>query len=106
MDQIATPEKIKPELKPTDYQRRFAQGRAEARMTLQAVADAAGISLQAISQFEKGKSSISLAHFLPACDAMKLRVEWVLKDIGPMFDGARPEPNTRKKRPAKRATSE
>ncbi|MBG8556174.1 helix-turn-helix domain-containing protein [Hymenobacter guriensis] len=86
----------------TDYQRRFAEGRAEASFTLQAVADVVGISKAAVSQFEKGKSSLSLDKFLKACEALNLRTEWVLHGKGKMFDGERPAPQRVQGRPARR----
>lgn len=66
---------------------RFRQARLLSRRTLADTADAAGVSLQAISQFERGLNGLQLASFVAACDAMRLRVEWVLKGTGETFDG-------------------
>lgn len=103
MTEANTPTDLKQSYTPTDYQRRFKQARETAGLTLASVAGAVGCSLQAIAQFEKGVSSISLANFLKACEAMKVRTDWVLHGSGKMFDGAPPEPTRERGRPARRA---
>jgi len=87
---------------PSMIQLRFAYARREVGFPLKKVAEGAGISFQAIAQFEKGQQSLKIEHFVAACDAMHVRVEWVLKGKGEIFDGEKPEPTSRLKRPAHR----
>jgi transcriptional regulator with XRE-family HTH domain len=86
----------------TDYQKRFGQGRKEAGLTLQELGDAVGMSPQAVSQFERGKDSISLVNFLAAVAAMGLRVEWVLTGRGRMWEKNPPAKQEPRKRAAAR----
>jgi transcriptional regulator with XRE-family HTH domain len=97
--ETVAPAEIKQGLKP-DYCIRFQQGRKAAGISLAKVGAAAGVSLQAIGQFENGKQRLDLEVFAAACEAMKLDVRWVLFGRGEMFDGPAPVP--KKGRPAKR----
>lgn len=69
---------------------RFAAGRAAAGLTLKQVAAGAGVSFVAVSQFERGVSSMSLAVFLRCCARLHLRTDYVLHGTGPVFIGGRP----------------
>jgi transcriptional regulator with XRE-family HTH domain len=80
------------------YNERFRQGRLRANFSLAQAGAAAGVSLQAIGQFELGKQSMKLDNFLKACDAMKLDVKWVLKGEGRMFGFSTPPAPKRAKR--------
>lgn len=85
-----------------DVRVRFRAGRLAAGFSLASAGAAAGVSLQAIGQFEQGKQGLQLAHFVAACAAMRLNVKWVLQGEGAMFDGARPNGGRKAGRPAAR----
>lgn len=95
MDQITIIPEVKSLFIPTEYQRRFKEGRLAAGASLQSVAEAVGISLQAIGQFELGKQSMKIENFLKACEHLQLRTDWVLHGTGARFTGARPKPTKR-----------
>jgi transcriptional regulator with XRE-family HTH domain len=104
MNQPDIAPKIKQEFTPTDYQKRFKEGRLAAGASLQSVAEAVGISLQAIGQFELGKQSMKIDNFLKACEFLNLRTDYVLHGTGSRFVlGKRPAPTRRGGRPADRA---
>jgi len=97
---IEAPE-IKQELNPT-FHARFREGRKLAGYSLRAVGEAAGVSLQAISNFEAGRQQLQLANFIAACDLLHLNVRWVLKGLGTMWEGgppARTKPRTARRVP-------
>ncbi|GAA4393508.1 helix-turn-helix transcriptional regulator [Hymenobacter koreensis] len=81
-----------------DYRSRLAKGRELAGMTLKDLAEALGVSLQNVSQVERGKQSMTVERLLQTCAVLRLRTEWVLHGTGPMFVGG-----SVGKRPAKRA---
>lgn len=91
--------KIKPSLN-TELRARFKDGRKRAGKSYEAVGKAAGVSLQSISQFEKGLQRLDIEAFAAACEFLRLDVRWVLFGRGEMFDG--PTPIPKKGRPAKR----
>lgn len=90
---------------PTDYQKRFSQVRKEGHFTLKQVADELEVSVPAISQFELGKSSISLVNFLKACEVMGVRTEWVLHGTGRVWTRSKPLAEPVRKRAAARTTA-
>lgn len=87
----------KPALKP--WQERLEQGRLAAGWTLKDLAQQLGVSLQNVSQVEKGRQSMTVERLLDTCAALNLRTEWVLHGTGRQFVGSPPTP-TGKPRPA------
>lgn len=88
-NETVAPSKVKQDLL-ADVRARFRAGRLAAGFSLARTGAAAGVSLQAIGQFEQGRQGLQLVHFVTACAAMRLDVKWVLQGVGEMFDGARP----------------
>lgn len=75
--------------RPAAYQRRFHEARAAAGASLKEVAEAAGVSVAAVSQFERGLSSMSLPVFVAACAFLGVRCGCILEGEGRLFVGAR-----------------
>ena len=100
MDELLTTYALKQNFS-ADYRVRFRQGRQAAGFSLRAVGEACGISLQAISQFERGAQRLDLENFVLACDVMNLNVRWVLRGLGEMFEGSQPIPTRKSGRPAR-----
>ena len=108
MEQPDTAQKLNNDLnkeapQPTDYQARFSMARKAAGVSLKSVAESAGVSFQAISQFERGRQSLTISVFLKACEALNLNTSFILHGTGPMFTpGGAPGPTKQAGRPAVR----
>ena len=103
VESLIAPELNRPATDPrTAYQCRFHEARAVAGASLKDVAVAAGVSIAAVSQFERGLSSMSLPVLLAACAFLGTRAGWVLEGEGRMLAGARRVPTVRGGRRAAR----
>lgn len=100
------PRKLKQEPDQKPYQKRLQEAREELLYPLPQLGEAVGMSFQAISQFEKGISSMSLEKFLRLCQVLHLRTEWVLHGRGARFEGGPPVVPRVRHRPAKRTPKE
>lgn len=63
---------------------RIRQARREQRLTLNALAEAIGVTTSAVSQWEQGRSGIDLARAMKLASTLGVSLQWLVEGDGPM----------------------